>query len=127
MLFNVTAEAGDGCGQLITTTGFISGPKRNVGWLTVSIFNQHPALLNFQYAVTGITQLKDISGHAFKGKIFVQCSDPVALWQHDHFIIEMIGDGATVLQRCQPGSGPATQLTVDSIIKQQCRTPSPAG
>ncbi len=90
------------------------------------VLYQHPALFNFEYPVTGIAQLKNIAGYTLECEILVQRTNSKPLRQHDHLVIEMIGDGTAILKRRQARVGSWAQFAVNYIMIKKSCTPPPA-
>ena len=91
----------------------------------MGVLDQHPALFYPKNPVTGVAELENVARDALESEVLVQRANAQALRLHNHVVIELVGNGAAVLQRHQPRRGACSQPPIDGVVVQVCGT-SPA-
>ena len=89
------------------------------------ILDKHPALFDLQHAVGKIAELKDITRHAFKRKVFIQAADEQAFGLQDDIVIKLVGNRAAVGNGRQACTAARPQHPIHGITMQVGPAPSP--
>ena len=96
----------------------LAKPKRDARRLALGIFHAQCACFQLQHPPTGIAELKNVTGHAFDGKILIHCADKFTRRFQDHPIIGIVGNRPATGDGSQSCAFPGPQLVIDTVAVQ---------
>ncbi|MNI32170.1 hypothetical protein D3C73_860750 [compost metagenome] len=118
-LIDVPLQARHGERQLATAPRRLTEPERNGRRLTLCVLDPDFAGLDPQDAVRSVTQLEDIAGNAFHGKIFIDAANVQALGFEQHAVVGIVGNGAAAGHGGQPTAATGAQCTGHGVAVQE--------